>query len=96
MAAPRLRRVSSKREMENLVDDYLTQGYEILNQGELSAMVRKKTWGSVGGHVLWALLTGWFSLGGGNLVYAVVAHYTAEQVMVKVDHAAAPDPAPVR
>ena len=67
MAAPRLRRVSTKREMENLLDDYVTQGYEIVSQGESSTLVRKATWGSAGGHVLWALLTAWFSLGLGNL-----------------------------
>lgn len=85
MSAPRLRRVSTKREMENLLDDYVTQGYEIVSQGESSTLVRKATWGSAGGHVLWALLTAWFSLGLGNLAYALAAHYTAEQVMVKVD-----------
>jgi hypothetical protein len=71
--------------MENLLDDYVTQGYEIISQGELSSLARKKTWGSAAGHVLWCLLTGWFTFGFGNLVYALVAHYTAEQVMVKVD-----------
>lgn len=56
MAAPRLRKVMTKKEMDNLIDDYVTQGYEILEQGERSALVRKVSWGTVGGHVLWALL----------------------------------------
>ncbi|WP_068866062.1 hypothetical protein [Prosthecochloris sp. CIB 2401] len=71
--------------MENLIDDYITQGYEVLEQGERSTMVRKKTWGSAGGHVLWALLTVWFTLGIGNVVYALIAHYNAEKVMLKLD-----------
>ena len=57
MGAPRLRRVASKKEMENLVDDYITQGYEVIEQGQASAMLRRKTWGSGGGHVLWGVLT---------------------------------------
>ena len=85
MRAPRLRKVQSKKEMENLIDDYITQGYEVLEQGERSSMLRKKTWGSAGGHVLWALLTVWFTLGLGNLVYALVAHTQAEKVMLKLD-----------
>jgi hypothetical protein len=85
MAAPRLRRVGSKKELENMLDDYMTQGYEIIEQGQTTAMVRRKTWGSAGGHVLWALLTFWFTLGLGNLVYALVAHYNAEKVMLKID-----------
>lgn len=42
MAAPRLRRVSSRKEMENLIDDYVTQGYTIFEQSDRSAMVKKK------------------------------------------------------
>lgn len=56
MAAPRLRRVSSRKEMENLIDDYVTQGYAILEQSEKNAMVQKKSWGTSGGHILWALV----------------------------------------
>lgn len=85
MAAPRLRKVTSIKEMENLIDDYVTQGYEIIERGERSTMVRKKTWGTGAGHVLWGVLTGWFSVGLGNLAYALVAHYGAEKVMLKVD-----------
>jgi hypothetical protein len=85
MAAPRLRRVGSRKELEGILDDYITQGYEVINQGEASALLRKKTWGSAGGHVLWALLTVWFTFGFGNLAYALVAHFTAEQVMLKIE-----------
>lgn len=68
-----------------MLDDYMTQGYEIIEQGQTTAMVRRKTWGSAGGHVLWALLTVWFTFGFGNLAYALVAHYNAEKVMLKID-----------
>lgn len=87
MAAPRLRRVTSHKEMENMLDDYITQGYEVVSQGQNTALVRRKTWGSAGGHTLWFLLTFWFTLGIGNLIYALVAHYGAEQVMLKVEGA---------
>jgi len=76
--------------MENLLDDYMTQGYEIITQGESTTLVRRKSWGTAGGHVLWALLTVWFTMGLGNLAYALVAHYTAEQVMLKIDEVSAP------
>lgn len=85
MAAPRLRKVMSKKEADNLVDDYVTQGYEILEQGERSTLVRKVSWGTLGGHVLWALLTVWFTAGLGNLVYALIIRYGGEKVLVKVD-----------
>ena len=75
MAAPRLRKVMWKKEADNLVDDYVTQGYEILEQGERSTLVRKVSWGTFRGHVLWALLTVWFTAGLGNLVYALIIRY---------------------
>lgn len=81
---PRLRKVSSRKEFDGVLDDYITQGYEVLNQGENSALLRKATWGTSGGHVLWALLTVWWTIGFDNLAYALVAHYTAEQVMLKL------------
>jgi hypothetical protein len=85
MPAPRLRRVGSQKELENLLDDYMTQGFEIISQGQNTALVRRKTWGTAGGHVLWAILTAWWTIGIGNLVYALVAHYNAEQVMLKLE-----------
>jgi hypothetical protein len=48
--------------MESVIDDFVTQGYTILNRGESSALLRKNSWGSGGGHLLWALLTVWFTL----------------------------------
>lgn len=84
MPAPRLRRVSSPREMEDFIDDYITQGYDLMSQGENSALLRRRTWGSAGGHTLWFLLTFWFTIGFGNLIYALIAHFNAEKVMLKI------------
>ena len=83
MAAPRLRKVSSQKEMENQIDDYVTQGYEIIERGERSTMLRKKTWGSASGHLVWFLLTVWWTIGFGNLVYALISHFSADQVFIK-------------
>jgi len=95
MAAPRIRKVQSQQQMEELIDDYVTQGYEVISQGERSTLVRRKTWGSVAGHVFCALITVWFLFGLGNVAYALVAHFTAEQVMIKITAPAAPAaPAP--
>ena len=85
VSAPRLRKVATRREFDSVLDDYCTQGYETLSLGENSALLRKKTWGSGSGHVLCALFTIWFTAGIGNLVYALLAHYTAEQVLLKID-----------
>lgn len=95
MSAPRLRKASTQREFDSLLDDYITQGYEVLNRGEQSAMLRKGTWGTGAGHLLWFLLT----CGLGNMVYALVAHLGADQVLLRLEAdlvAAAPRPPPHR
>jgi hypothetical protein len=93
MAAPHIRYAATRRELESARDDFITQGYEVLEEGEATTRLRKSTWGSVGIHVLVALLTARWTIGIGNLVYAVIAHLTAEQDMIKLD-APAELPAP--
>lgn len=84
MAEPRIRKVDTEKESDQLVDDYITQGYNITSRGEKSTMLRKNSWGSGGGHLLVALLTVWWTLGIGNLVYAIVSHYKADRVLVRI------------
>lgn len=95
MAAPRIRRVSSRRELETVRDDFITQGYEVLREGEGTLLMRKSTWGSTGNHVIIALVTAWWTIFIGNLIYAVVAHNGADQVMLKLEEPEASSPAAV-
>jgi len=81
----RIRRVEDRREMEKVVDDFMTQGYKIKNEGQNSTLLKKKTWGSGSGHIVTAVLTVWWTCGLGNVVYAVFKNMTAEEVQVKVD-----------
>jgi len=84
MSAPRLRKVNSSKELDTVVDDYITQGYKVQSTGENSTLLRKNQWGSTGGHLLVALLTIWWTLGVGNLIYALIAYSGSEKVMVKI------------
>lgn len=85
MAVTRIRKAETKKEMDILTDDYITQGYEVLEEGERTKLFRKKTWGTAGGHVLWALLTVWCTFGLGNLAYALFAHFGAEKIVLKIE-----------
>jgi hypothetical protein len=82
----RIRRVDDDREMEQTVDDFITQGYQIKKQGERSTMMKKKTWGSGSGHLVVGALTLWWTLGIGNVIYAIYKHYTAEEVKVQIEN----------
>lgn len=47
----RIRRVDSERELETLVDQFMTKGYKVSNRGQHSAKVKEKDWGSAPVHV---------------------------------------------
>ena len=95
MAAERIRRVTSRKELESVQDDFMTQGYVIVREGETSILMRKGTWGSGGNHVIVAVLTIWWTAGLGNLVYALVAHNSADQVMLRLEVPAPDYSAPI-
>jgi hypothetical protein len=84
VAAPRIRRVQTRKEMESVRDDFITQGYQILREGEGTTLMRFNTWGSLGWHVVIALLTFWLFFVP-NVIYAIVAHSGADQVMLKME-----------
>lgn len=81
MGVPRLRKVTSQREMDTLVDDYVTQGYKILDRGERSVRVKKTDYGSIGWHVVLFFLT----IGVGNVIYAVIKSSGADEVIVRLE-----------
>lgn len=85
MSVGRLRKVHSSKELDSVVDDYITQGYKVQSAGQKSTLLRKKQWGSIGGHLLVAFLTIWWTLGVGNLIYALIASSGSEKVMVKLE-----------
>lgn len=89
MADARIRRVSTSREAEQVRDDFITQGYKVKSEGEQTTMMERSSWGTLTGHVLVALLTVWWTLGIGNLVYALAAH-KSDAVMIKVEPAPYP------
>ena len=82
--AQRIRKVSNEKEMDQIVDDFITQGYKIKSRGEQSVNIKKNNWGSMGGHILVALLTVWFTLGIGNLIYALISNSKADDVLVRI------------
>lgn len=53
----RIRRVESEREQEKAVDDFLTRGYKVQSQGQFSAKVKEKDFGSAPVHVFVFLFT---------------------------------------
>lgn len=81
----RIRRVDDRKEMERLIDEFITQGYKVKSQGELSAMVKKKDFGSGGMHLIVFIFLGWWTLLIANAVYAAYKYFTADEVQIKIE-----------
>ena len=79
----RIRRFTNRDEYERTIDDYITLGYKITNRGEFScAMCKKKKKEK---HLLVFLLTGWWTLGLGNLIYALMPSKDDDNVLLKLE-----------
>lgn len=81
----RIRRVESEREMEQLVDEYVTKGYKISQRSQYSSKVKEKDFGSAPVHAftfLFALIAGAVvfnaadASAGGAWVIAILASLT--------------------
>ena len=81
--ANRIRRCSSQKELEQLIDDFVTTGYEVQSRGENNALLVKK---KKKDHVKVALLTVWWTCGLGNLIYALIPAKNEDEVLIKIEN----------
>ena len=81
--ANRIRKVSTQKEFEKMIDEFITMGYQVESQGEDNARVVKKAPKTQ--HALLALLTIWWTLGIGNLIYAMMPAKNEDEVLIKIE-----------
>lgn len=81
--AQRIRRVSTLKEFERTIDDFITQGYKVISRGEETAAVIKR--GKKDKHLLVFLLTFWFTVGFGNVIYALLPGKVEDEVLVRIE-----------
>jgi len=89
--ATRIRYVLSQDDMQRVIDDFITTGYVVKEQGTNSVMLQKHTWGSAIGWIvalILGIIIGVFTVGIGFFVivvaYLVFAHYTAPKVLLRL------------
>lgn len=80
----RIRRAETRQEFERVIDDFITQGYEVESRGEENARLKKKDYGSLLGHIVVFVLTFW-TFGLGNLIYALYKNKKADEVVVRIE-----------
>lgn len=87
----RIRKVSSAREMQRLIDEMITAGYGVKDRGAETAFLKKKTWGNVGVIIVLlivAFVLAQFTIGLSFLLpiaYVVFKHQTADTVEITID-----------
>lgn len=81
----RIRHVKTQQEAEQLTDEFITQNYKIQTQGTQSIKVKKTEYGSLMAHIFIAILTAWWTLFLGNIIYAIYKYMSGEEVLIKID-----------
>lgn len=71
------------------VEDAQVEGWTLESKSDQVAVLRKAGgWGSLAGHAIIFVLTAWWSLGAGNLAYAVYRHWAGgAELRIKSDDA---------
>jgi len=93
MVSPRIREVQDKQEMQRVVDDFMTQGYTIKDQGMDTTLMKKKSWGSAAGiivSIILGIIVAIFTVGIGLVIipaYIIYAHYSAPEVLLRIARA---------
>jgi hypothetical protein len=89
--ATRVRDVQNQDDMQRVIDDFITTGYVVKEQGTNSTMLQKHTWGSPIGWIVAivvALIVAIPTLGIGTVIilvaYPIIAHKTASKVLLRV------------
>jgi hypothetical protein len=87
----RIRNVEDENDMQKVIDDFITTGYVVKEQGLNSTLMQKHSWGSAIGWIMALILgviVGLFTVGIGFIVivlaYAVVAHVTAPKLLLRI------------
>jgi len=92
MPTVRFRNVADRDTLERVRDDFITQGYVIKSEGETGVLMTKHPWGSAAGWiiaiVIALLIVRWLAPISIILLiaYALYSHYTAPEVMIRIDH----------
>lgn len=73
---------------QRLIDDEKVEGWKVKEDGDARVVMYKPNYGSLGGHALIALLTIWWTLGIGNLLYAAYKYFAHSDKKVVRDEAA--------
>lgn len=81
-----VKRVKNKKEFDKAVEDAEIEGWTLSSQGSNTAVFKKAGgYGSLAGHLIVLLLTGWWTLLFGNFIYGIVSHMSSgKELRIKI------------
>jgi len=80
----RTRHADDQRERERIVDELVTQGYDVVDDGGTATRMRKRDHGGLAAHLLVFIVFGWWTLGGANVIYTLWRRWrSVDEVVVK-------------
>lgn len=75
-------------ELREDVEDAEVEGWSVDAEQENRVIMVKRGYGTLGGHVLIALLTAWWTLGIGNVLYAAYKYFgDVDKKVIRADSA---------
>lgn len=82
---PRITTMSNET-LQRKIDDARIEGWSLESEQTNRAVMVRRSYGSLGGHILVFLLTVWFTLGLGNVAYAAHVYFNrAEKKVLRAD-----------
>lgn len=77
--------MKDRKSKEKAIDEFVTRGYRIKSDGETSTRLKERDWGDAGTHLFLVLLTGWWTFGLLNALYAIYKYVTADEIVIKLE-----------
>ena len=72
--------------LDRKVDDAKVEGWKVSKEQGDRVIMKKPNYGTMGGHILIALLTIWWTLGIGNALYAAYKYFSdSDTRVIRVD-----------
>lgn len=78
----RVQRFENIIRLREQIEDLQIQGYKLLEETDQHARLRKQSFGTIGIHILWFVLTFWWTVGICNVLYAVYAYLVNTQEII--------------
>jgi len=85
MVTTRIRKATTERDYEEIIDELITRGYKIESQGASSTQLMKVVYGGVVSHILIFIIFGWWTIFIANIIWLAYNYYSnSDKVLVKL------------